>query len=961
MKKKPTRLCVLHRFLMLLFVGFFPSSMLFLSANSQVTTAAAPSADAEAMFALKKSLDPPKSLGWSDADPCNWDHVVCSEDRRVTRIQIGRQSLQGTLPSNLQKLTQLERLELQWNNISGALPSLNGLSSLQVLMLSNNQLNSIPSDIFTGLTSLQSVEIDNNPFSGWEIPESLKNASSLQNFSANSANITGQIPGFLGPDEFPGLTVLHLAFNQLVGGLPASFSGSQIQSLWINGQKGNDKLSGGIDVIQNMTTLKEVWLHSNSLSGPLPDFSGLKELESLSLRDNLFTGPVPASLLKLESLKTVNLTNNLLQGPIPVFSSLVSLDMTKDSNRFCLPSPGECDPRVNTLLLIANSMGYPRRFADNWKGNDPCADWMGITCSNGNIIVVNFQKMNLTGAISPEFASLKSLQRLVLADNSLTSTIPEKLSTLPALKELDVSNNQLYGKIPAFKSNIAVNTNGNPDIGKDKSSLSPGSPSGSPNATGFANGGGSGNGGKRSSALIAVIVFCVVGGVFVIGLIGLLVFCLYKKKQKRFSRVQSPNRMVIHPRHSGSDNESVKITVAGSSVSVGAISETHTVPSSEPGEIQMVEAGNMVISIQVLRNVTDNFSEKNILGQGGFGTVYKGELHDGTKIAVKRMEAGVIAGKGLTEFTSEIAVLTKVRHRHLVALLGYCLDGNEKLLVYEYVPQGTLSRHIFNWAEEGLKPLEWTVRLTIALDVARGVEYLHSLAHQSFIHRDLKPSNILLGDDMRAKVADFGLVRLAPEGKGSIETRIAGTFGYLAPEYAVTGRVTTKVDVFSFGVILMELITGRKALDESQPEESMHLVTWFRRMYLDKDSFRKAIDPTIDLNDETLASISTVAELAGHCSAREPYQRPDMGHAVNVLSSLVELWKPTDQCSEDIYGIDLDMSLPQALKKWQAYEGRSCMESSSSSSLLPSLDNTQTSIPTRPYGFAESFSSSDGR
>jgi len=183
---------------------------------------------------------------------------------------------------------------------------------------------------------------------------------------------------------------------------------------------------------------------------------------------------------------------------------------------------------------------------------------------------------------------------------------------------------------------------------------------------------------------------------------------------------------------------------------------------------------------------------------------------------------------------------------------------------------------------------------------------------------------------------------------------------FLGDMFAVTGRVTTKVDVFSFGVILMELITGRKALDDSQPEESMHLVTWFRRMHLNKDTFQKAIDPTIDLNEETLDSISTVAELAGHCCAREPYQRPDMGHAVNVLSSLVELWKPTDHSSEDIYGIDLEMSLPQALKKWQAYEGRNNMESSSSS-LLPSLDNTQTSIPACPYGFAESFTSADGR
>ncbi|TYI01308.1 hypothetical protein ES332_A11G192100v1 [Gossypium tomentosum] len=936
-------------------IGF---SSIFISVKSQTTA----SDDAAAMLALKKTLGPPESLGWTDPDPCKWKHVFCSEDKRVTRIQIGHQNLQGTLPSDIQNLTELERLEVQWNNISGPVPSLNGLSSLQVLMLSNNHFTSFPTDFFSGLSSLQSVEMDNNPFSAWEIPQSLQNASALQNFSANSANITGKIPDIFGSDAFPGLTILHLAFNSLEGELPSSFSGSSIQSLWVNGQLSNSKLNGTVAVLQNMTFLKEVWLHSNSFSGPLPDFSGLKDLQSLSLRDNSFTGPVPVSLMKLESLKTVNLTNNLLQGPLPEFKDSVAVDMVKDSNRFCLPSPGDCDPRVTSLLNVVKSMDYPQRLADNWKGNDPCMDWLGITCSNGNITVINFEKMGVTGTISPDFASLKSLQRLILAGNNLTGTIPEELTALVALKELDVSNNHLYGKVPTFKSNIILSTNGNPDIGKEKSTSSPGSESGNPSAgSGSKSSGNSGNGGKKTSAFIGIIIASIFGGLLVVGLLGLLVFCLYKKKQKRFSRVQSPNAMVIHPRHSGSDNESVKITVAGSSVSVGAVSEAHTFPSSEPGgDIQMVEAGNMVISIQVLRNVTNNFSEENILGQGGFGVVYKGELHDGTKIAVKRMESGVISGKGSTEFMSEIAVLTKVRHRHLVALLGYCLDGNEKLLVYEYMPQGTLSRHIFNWEEEGLKPLEWTKRLTIALDVARGVEYLHGLAHQSFIHRDLKPSNILLGDDMRAKVADFGLVRLAPEGKASIETRIAGTFGYLAPEYAVTGRVTTKVDVFSFGVILMELITGRKALDESQPEESIHLVTWFKRMHINKDSFRKAIDPTIDLNEETLASISTVAELAGHCCAREPYQRPDMGHAVNVLSSLVELWKPTDQCSEDIYGIDLEMSLPQALKKWQAYEGRSNLESSSSS-LLPSLDNTQTSIPTRPYGFAESFTSADGR
>ncbi|XP_049404421.1 receptor protein kinase TMK1-like isoform X2 [Solanum stenotomum] len=904
------------------------------------------------MQELKKQIINPNSLNWNDPDPCKWDKVQCTKDGRVIRIQIGDQGLKGSLPSNINTLSELQVFEVQRNTFTGPLPSFSGLNSLQSILLNGNGFTSIPNDFFQGMTNLQSVYLDSNPFSSWTVPESLKSATSLQIFSAYYANITGKIPDFFGGNTFSSLTTLHLSFNNLEGPLPSSFSGSSIQSLWLNGIKG--KLNGSIDVIQNMTRLTQLWFSGNEFTGPLPDFSGLTQLQDCNLRDNRFTGPVPDSLVNLPSLKVVNLTNNILQGPTPQFPSSVLVDMLDNTNSFCLSQPGPCDSRVSTLLDVVKDVGYPTEFAENWTGNDPCSRWLGITCDGGNITVLNFQKSGLTGTISPNLSSIKSIQRLILADNSLTGTIPNELTLLPNLTELDVSNNQLYGKIPQFKSSVVVKTEGNVNIGKDKP------PTSAPGNTSPDGGGGGqthGNGNKKSST--GVVVGSVIGGVCgAVAVAGLFVFCLYRSKRMRSGRVQSPHTVVIHPHHSGSDQDVVKITVAGSSVN-GGTTETYSCGSSAPGDLHIVEAGNMVISIQVLRNVTNNFSEENILGRGGFGTVYKGELHDGTKIAVKRMESGVMSEKGLDEFTSEIAVLTKVRHRHLVALLGYCLDGNERLLVYEYMPQGTVSRYLFNWKDEGINPLEWTRRLIIALDVARGVEYLHGLAQQSFIHRDLKPSNILLGDDMRAKVADFGLVRLAPEGKTSLVTRLAGTFGYLAPEYAVTGRVTTKIDVFSFGVILMELITGRRALDESQPEESMHLVPWFRRMHINKETFRKAIDHTIDLDEETLASVSTVAELAGHCCAREPHQRPDMGHAVNVLSSLAELWKPAEVDEDEIYGIDYDMTLPQAVKKWQALEGMSGIDGSSS--YIGSSENTQTSIPTRPSGFADSFTSVDGR
>ncbi|KAL1568658.1 mitogen activated protein kinase [Salvia divinorum] len=879
------------------------------------------SGDAAVMQELKKTVNAPSQLGWTDPDPCKWKSVTCSRDNRVIKIQIRQQNLQGSLPPSLGKLTSLQILELQNNQLSGALPSLAGLNSLKTLSINNNNFTSVPPDFFDGMTSLQEVSMDYNPFSTWQIPAGLKSASALQKFSATSANISGLFPDFFGAETFSSLSNLHLAFNNIEGPLPASLAGSSIQSLWLNGQ-------------------------TVGMNGSISD---------LSLRQNSFTGPVPDSLVGLATLATVNLTTNKLQGKTPKFSGSVKVDMSPGSNSFCLPDPGvECDSRVNALVDVAKDFGYPATFADNWKGNDPCVSWKGITCSPKNITVVNFRGMALSGTISPSFAQLTSVQRLVLSNNNLTGTIPNELTTLPNLVELDISNNQIYGKVPQFKTGVDVKTAGNVHIGKD------GPP---PGAGGKGNSDGSGPGsgsGKKSST--GVVVGSVVGGLCILAFAGALVFCVYRGKRKRSGRVQSPHTTVIHPRLSGSD-DAVKITIAGSSANGGGTGETYSHGSSGPSDIHIVEAGNMVISIQVLRNVTDNFSERNILGKGGFGTVYKGELHDGTKIAVKRMESGVISENGLEEFRSEIAVLTKVRHRHLVALLGYCLDGNERLLVFEYMPQGTLSRFLFSWKDEGLQPLEWMKRLTIALDVARGVEYLHGLAQQSFIHRDLKPSNILLGDDMRAKVADFGLVRLAPDGKASIATKLAGTFGYLAPEYAVTGRVSTKIDVFSFGVILMEIITGRKALDESFPDDRQHLVPWFRRMLINKDTFRKAIDQTIEVTEETFGSICTVGELAGHCSAREPYQRPDMGHVVNVLSSLAELWKPSEPADpDDMYGIDYDMTLPQVLKKWQALEGMSLIDGdATSSSYLGSNDNTQTSIPIRPSGFADSFTSADGR
>ncbi|KAL2904610.1 Receptor-like kinase TMK4 [Bienertia sinuspersici] len=892
--------------------------------------------DKSTMDEFLKAFSTPPS-GWdSSTDFCQWKGVNCDSNNRVTSINLASKNLKATLPSSLNTLSQLTTLSLQNNEFIGPLPSLANLTFLQKVYLDYNSFTSVPSSAFAGLTSLQTLSLSTNKdLSPWPFPSEITDSATLVTFDASSANIEGPIPDIFG--SFPGLQNLRLAFNSLNGSLPASFNGSSIQNLWLN----NQGLSGSIDVVSGMTQLTQVWLHANKFTSAIPDLSACTELSELQLRDNQLSGIVPPTLVSLPKLVNVSLQNNMLQGPMPEFPKTVNVDLGR--NHFCKNTSGDCDPQVSTLLKVAGALGYPAKLANEWTDNDACNSWTFVTCdSNKKVITVNFAKLGFSGTISPALANLTSLMDLYLNDNNLTGIIPESLASLPKLRKIDVTNNDLSGKVPSFKPGVSLLTSGNKNIGKDVPA-----PGGSP-SSGSSSSSDSGGGLKGTSVSPGMVIGVVIAVVVFVMVVMFVSYKCYMKKRKRhreFGKVQNPEV--------GSEMVKANVVVETNGYT-GVPSELQSQSSGDHGEFRVFEGGNVVISIQVLRQVTKNFSEDNILGRGGFGVVYKGELHDGTKIAVKRMESGAMGTKGMNEFQAEIGVLTKVRHRHLVALLGFCTNDNERLLVYEYMPLGHLGQHLFDWQHNNHSPLTWKQRVSIALDVARGVEYLHSLAQTSFIHRDLKPSNILLGDDMRAKVADFGLVKNAPDGKYSVETRLAGTFGYLAPEYAVTGRVTTKIDVYAFGVILMELITGRKALDESLPDERSHLVTWFRRMLINKDIIRKAIDGILDPDEETLESICRVAELAGHCTAREPHQRPDMGHAVNVLGPLVEQWKPASQEEDDADGIDLHMSLPQALQRWQANEGTSTMSDLS-------FSRTHTSIPAKPSGFADSFDSMDCR
>ncbi|KAF0897400.1 hypothetical protein E2562_036936 [Oryza meyeriana var. granulata] len=870
--------------------------------------AVAESSDADAIRDLAMSVS---ALGqsWAGDNVCGFEGVTCERggSGKVTSLNLADKGLAGTLPPSLSTLTSLTALQLQGNALAGAVPSLAGMGSLTRLALDGNAFTSLPADFLEGLTSLQYLSMDDLPLQPWSVPDAIANCSSLDTFSASNASIAGAFPAVLA--SLASLRYLRLSYNNLTGGLPPMLSALiAMESLQLNNQKSDEKLSGPIDVIGSMKSLKLLWIQSNRFMGPIPDLSG-SQLESFNVRDNMLTGVVPASLTGLVSLKNVTLSNNNFQGPKPKFAGTV-FPAEDTGNGFCLKSSDPCAPLTTTLLEVAAGFGYPYELAKTWIGNNPCDPaWSGVVCVSSDVVTINLSNKNLSGTISPAFANLTKLGRLDLSNNNLMGVIPDALTTLPSLTVLNVANNRLTGQVPKFKPSVSVLAEGN-RFGESSDNSGGGGRS-----DGGSLSSNSAGGGKRKSNT-GMIIGIIVAVILLFVCIALLV--CHQKKRKNVDKFRP-----VSTKTSPAESEMMKIQVVGTNGNSNGSSAvptelySHVSAANSANIAELFESHGMQLSMEVLLKATNNFSEDCILGRGGFGVVFKGNLN-GKLVAVKRCDSGTMGTKGQQEFLAEIDVLRKVRHRHLVALLGYCTHGNERLLVYEYMSGGTLREHLCDLQQSGYSPLTWTQRMTIALDVARGIEYLHGLAQETFIHRDLKPSNILLDQDLRAKVSDFGLVKLAKDMDKSLMTRIAGTFGYLAPEYATTGKVTTKVDVYAYGVILMEMIAGRKVLDDSLPDDETHLVTIFRRNMLDKEKFRKFVDPTLEFSAEAWKSLLEVADLARHCTAREPYQRPDMCHCVNRLSSLVDQWKPTDVDEDDYEGETSEMGLHQQLEKWRS-------------------------------------------
>ncbi|XP_027088266.1 probable serine/threonine-protein kinase PBL7 [Coffea eugenioides] len=359
-----------------------------------------------------------------------------------------------------------------------------------------------------------------------------------------------------------------------------------------------------------------------------------------------------------------------------------------------------------------------------------------------------------------------------------------------------------------------------------------------------------------------------------------------EKKRKNYSH--------INTNHYTKDDQRIPTTV---SPNKGGKKENKIDinPSAAPDEVASKrsfcdEDGNRsnsrAFQYTELEAATENFRSENFLGEGGFGKVYKGCLVDtGQIVAIKQLDPN--GCQGIREFTVEALFLSLADHPNLVKLIGCCAEGVQRLLVYEYMPLGSLDDHLHG-RPSNKKKLDWNTRMNIAAGAARGLEYLHDKMKPPVIYRDLKCSNILLGEGYHPKLSDFGLAKVGPSGdKSHVSTRVMGTYGYCAPDYAMTGQLTFKSDIYSFGVVLLEIITGRKAIDDSRPAAEQNLVAWARPLFRDRRKFSQMADPSLE-GQYPVRGLYQALAIAAMCVQEQASMRPviaDIVIALNYLAS----------------------------------------------------------------------------
>ncbi|KAJ4759958.1 Non-specific serine/threonine protein kinase [Rhynchospora pubera] len=742
-------------------------------------------------------------------------------------------SYAGGLPAELGNLSNLVRLDAANCGLSGEIPPEVGqLKNLDTLFLQVNGFSGTLPVELGSLSSLKSLDLSNNALTG-RIPPSFANLKNLTLLNLFRNKLYGEIPEFVG--DLPSLEVLQLWENNFTGSIPGRLGrNGQLQNLDLSSNKLTGSLPPDLCYGNKLQTLIAL---GNFLFGPIPDSLGQCEsLNRVRLGENYLNGSIPPGLFSLSKLTQVELQDNLLTGEFPDTagsSSLGEISLSNNQLNGVLPASIGNFSGVQKLLLDHNlfSGSIPREIGKLQQ-----------------LSKMDLSSNSFSGEITPEISKCKLLTYLDLSRNNLSGQIPEEITSMRILNYLNLSRNNLDGQIPPMISTMqsltAVDFSYN-----NLSGLVPGTGQFSYfNATSFIG----------NPNLCGPYIGACKPGV-------------------------SDNG--VQTKHHGSIPNSFKLLVViglllcSISFAIAAILKARSMKRASEARAWKLTAFQRLDF--TCDDVLDCLKEENIIGKGGAGIVYKGVMPNGEHVAVKRLPAMSRGSSHDHGFNAEIQTLGRIRHRHIVRLLGFCSNHETNLLVYEYMPNGSLGE-LLHGKKGG--HLLWDTRYKIAVEAAKGLCYLHHDCSPLILHRDVKSNNILLDTDFEAHVADFGLAKfLQDSGASECMSAIAGSYGYIAPEYAYTLKVDEKSDVYSFGVVLLELITGHKPVGEFG--DGVDIVQWVRmNTNLNKENVTKILDPrleTVPINE-----VMHVFYVAMLCVEEQSVQRPTMREVVQILTEL---------------------------------------------------------------------------